>query len=194
MADSDERLMQRTRSGDLAAFGELFDRHQPSVYAFLARFLGNATLAEDVVQEVFLRVWRYRHSFDPSQRFTPWIFGIARRTALTEAGRPYRDELSLDQLAANDEKTAAAQRAGASFHDGLDREVALREQVRRALQELPADQRSCLILREYEQRSYQEIGAILECSPENARVMAFRARRALRSLLETQRQGEESCV
>jgi RNA polymerase sigma-70 factor, ECF subfamily len=193
MAESDEKLMRRTSGGDLAAFGELFDRHQPSVYAFLVRFLGDATLAEDVVQEVFLRVWRYRHSFDPSQRFTPWVYGIARRTALTEAGRAYRDELSLDQLAADHEETAA-EGAGSGFRDGFVRELALREQVRRALQELPADQRSCLILREYEQRSYQEIGAILECSPENARVMAFRGRRALRALLETERQGEESCV
>jgi RNA polymerase sigma-70 factor, ECF subfamily len=193
MAESDEKLMRRTQEGDLAAFGELFDRHQPSVYAYLVRFLGDATLAEDVVQEVFLRVWRYRHSFDPSQRFTPWIYGIARRTALTEAGRAYRDELSLDQLAADHEATAA-EVAGGGLRNGMAQELALREEVRRALQELPADQRSCLILREYEQRSYQEIGVILECTPENARVMAFRARRALRALLETQRQGEESCV
>jgi len=78
--------------------------------------------------------------------------------------------------------------------DGLIQALALREEVRRALGELPPEQRACLILREYEQRSYQEIGAILECSPENARVLAFRARRALRTLLETYFQGEESCV
>src|SRR3954453_1359427 len=139
MAESDEKLMQRTSGGDLAAFGELFDRHQPSVYAFLIRFLGNATLAEDVVQDVFLRVWRYRHSFDPSHRFTPWIYGIARRTALTEAGRPCREELSLDQLATDRDEMPAGVAAD-GFHEGLDRELALREQVRRALQELPADQ------------------------------------------------------
>src|SRR5438093_10952840 len=127
MAESDEKLMQRTGRGDLTAFGELFDRHQPSVYAFLARFLGNATLAEDVVQEVFLRVWRYRHSFDPAHRFGPWVYGIARRTALTEAGRAYRDELSLDQLAADPEESRAADGAGAGFRDGLDRDLALRE-------------------------------------------------------------------
>src|ERR1043166_2352436 len=98
MAESDEKLMQRTSRGDLAAFGELFDRHQPAVYAFLTRFLGNATWAEDVVQEVFWRVGRYRQSFDRTQRFAAWLYGIARHTALTEARRSHHSELSLDQL------------------------------------------------------------------------------------------------
>lgn len=189
MAESDEKLMQRTSRGDLAAFGELFDRHQPAVHAFLSRFLGNATWAEDVVQEVFWRVWRYRHSFDTRQRFTAWLYGIARHAALTEAGRPHRRELSLDQLP-TDDREAAAVNGGAGLVEGL----ALREQVRRALQELPPEQRTCLILREYERRSYREIAVVLECTPENARVMAFRARKALRALLEAHLKGEESCV
>jgi RNA polymerase sigma-70 factor (ECF subfamily) len=193
VAESDEELMQRTGQGDLAAFGELFDRHQPAVSAFLSRFLGNATLAEDVVQEVFWRVWRYRGSFDPAQRFVAWIYGIARHTALTEARRSHRRELSLDHLSAADRETAAGNESG-RFGDGLVQELALREQVRQALQELPPEQRACLILREYEQRSYQEIAAILACTPENARVLAFRARRALRTLLKSYWQGEESCV
>jgi RNA polymerase sigma-70 factor, ECF subfamily len=193
MAESDERLMQRTSRGDLAAFGALFDRHQSAVHAFLCRFLGNATWAEDVVQEVFWRVWRYRSSFDSRQRFSAWLYGIARHAALTEAGRPYRRELSLDQLPPDDREAAGVSGAAGSG-DRLVEELALREQVRQALQELPAEQRTCLILREYEHRSYQEIAAVLECTTENARVMAFRARKALRALLESQLQGEESCV
>src|SRR5207249_1299856 len=109
MAESDEKLMQRTGRGDLTAFGELFDRHLP----------------------------------------------------------------------AEDRETAAVNESALGFGDGFVQAWALREEVRRALGELPPVQRACLILREYEQRSYQEIGAILECSPENARVLAFRARRAL---------------
>jgi RNA polymerase sigma-70 factor (ECF subfamily) len=194
MAESDEKLMRRTSRGDLAAFGELFDRHQPALFAFLSRFLGNATRAEDVVQEVFYRVWRYRHSFDPTQRFAAWLYGIARHAALTEAHRSHRRELSLDQLPAEDRDTVAMNEERAGFDDGFVHDLALREQVRRALQELSPEQRACLILREYEQRSYQEIAAILECTPENARVLAFRARRALRALLEIHFQGEESCV
>jgi RNA polymerase sigma-70 factor, ECF subfamily len=194
MAESDEKLMQRTSRGDLAALGELFDRHQPAVHAFLSRFLGNATLAEDVVQEVFLRVWRYRQSFDAAQRFTAWLYGIARRTALTEAGRSHRRELSLDQLPADEREAAARNGGGAGLRDSLIQEMALREQVHHALQELPTEQRACLILREYEQRSYQEIAVVLGCSVENVRVLAFRGRRALRALLESEFQGEESCV
>jgi RNA polymerase sigma factor (sigma-70 family) len=194
VAEPDEKLMQRTSRGDLAAFGELFDRHQPAVYAFLSRFLGNATWAEDVVQEVFWRVWRYRHSFDSAQRFAAWLYGIARHTALTEARRSHHQELSLDQLPAGERETGATNEGGAWSDDGLVEDLTLREQVRLALQKLPPDQRSCLILREYEQRSYQEIAAILECTPENARVLAFRARRTLRTLLEDHFQAEGSCV
>src|SRR5438067_6585268 len=115
MAESDESLMQRTSGGDLAALGELFDRHQPAVHAFLSRFLGDATLAEDVVQEVFLRVWRYRQSFDAGQRFAAWLYGIARHTALTEAGRSHRRELSLDELAADEREAAAVNGGGSGF-------------------------------------------------------------------------------
>jgi RNA polymerase sigma-70 factor (ECF subfamily) len=193
MAESDEKLMQRTSRGDLAAFGELFDRHQPAVYAFLSRFLGNATLAEDVVQEVFVRIWRYRHSYDTRQRFVAWLYGIARHTALTESSRPHRQEVSLDQVS-TECPAVVANGSSAEYGDSLIREMALREQVRRALQELPPEQRACLILREYEGHSYHEIAAVLECTPENARVLAFRARRALRALLESHFQEEESCV
>src|ERR1043166_466161 len=98
MAESDEKLMRRTSRGDLAALGGVFDRHQPALLAFLTRFLGNATWAEDVVQEVFMRVWRYRHSFDAGQRFTAWLYSIARRAALTEAHRSQRRELPLAEL------------------------------------------------------------------------------------------------
>src|SRR4026209_1788123 len=116
MAESDERLMERTSRGDLAAFGELFDRPRPAVYAFLSRFLGNATLAEDVVQEVFVRIWRYRHSFDASQRFVAWLYGIARHTSLTESSRPHRQELSLDELPAGD-RDAMTRESPAGFGD-----------------------------------------------------------------------------
>jgi RNA polymerase sigma-70 factor (ECF subfamily) len=194
MAESDEKLMQRTSRGDLAAFGELFDRHQPGVYAFVYRFLGNATRAEDVVQEIFWRLWRYRDSFDSTKRFTAWLYGIARHEALTEARRHHRRELSLDDLTAEQRAYGAEDRDAAGFDDALVRELALRQQVLQALQALPPEQRFCLILREYEQRSYEEIAAALQCTAQNARVLAFRARRALRALLETQMREEESCV
>lgn len=193
MAESDEKLMQRTTGGDLAALGELFDRHQPALQAFLSRFLGNTTWAEDVAQEVFMRIWRYRHSFDPAQRFTAWLYGIARHAALTEMSHSYRRDLSLDQLPADPREPPGQGETGSAFPDRLIHQIDVREQVHRALQELPPEQRACLIMREYEQRPYQEIAAILRCSPENARVLAFRARRALRSLLKTTMQ-EESCV
>src|SRR4029078_3607618 len=118
----------------------------------------------------------------------------ARHTALTEAGRAHRRELSLDELPVDEREAVAVNGSGAGYGDHLIQEMTLREQVREALQALPPEQRACVILREYEQRSYQEIAGALGCTVENARVMAFRARRALRGLLESLFQGEESCV
>src|SRR5262245_39847169 len=108
MADSDEALMQRAGRGDLAAFGELFDRHQPGLFAFLCRFLGDAPTAEDVAQDVFWRVWQYRARFDPSRRFSPWLYAIARRVALDERDRSHRRATSWSDLPPERQERAAS--------------------------------------------------------------------------------------
>lgn len=198
MAVSDEDLMQRTMLGDLEALGALFDRHHASLYGFLRRFLGEAAAAEDGVQEVFVRVWKHRASYQPGSCFTAWLFRIARNAALDELRKRGKRPRSFTEL-------EAAPDVAGSGSPGSDSEVwklAIREQVQRALRELPADQRLCLVLKEYEGMSHREIGEILGCTEGNARVIAHRARQAMRRLLqpllrqagERQTESEESCV
>lgn len=193
MAASDEELMARAARGDLAAFGALFDRHQPRIYAFLCRFLGSAAGAEDVTQEVFWRIWRYRATYEPGAAFLTWAYSIARNAGLDEIRNASRRPGSLEELGAAEQEA----RPGLNGHRRPEEEVqvlALREAVRRALALLPEEQRLCLILREYEGRSHAEIAAILGCSEGAARVLSHRARKALRSRLEPLVESEESCV
>lgn len=83
-AEPDDELMRQTQGGDLDALGALFDRHQPRLYAFLCRLVGDPATAEDVAQEAFWRVWRHRAAYDARRGFAPWLYGIARHLALTD--------------------------------------------------------------------------------------------------------------
>ena len=75
---TDELLMHAVQGGELDALGELFERHHRPVFHFLSRTTGDAALAEDLVQEVFVRILKYRHTYDASSRFDTWLFRIAR--------------------------------------------------------------------------------------------------------------------
>jgi RNA polymerase sigma-70 factor (ECF subfamily) len=194
MADSDEELMRRAGRGDREALGRLFDRHQPALFAFLCRFLGDAATAEDVVQDVFWRVWERRTIFDGSRRFTTWLYVIARHTALNEVKKPYRRAAPLSELSEELQEHLQMPDDAPLGSDLAIRDLYLREKVREALQALPPDQRLCLILREYEGRSHAEIGEILGCSEGYARVLAHRARAALRVLLRPLLKREGNCV
>jgi RNA polymerase sigma factor (sigma-70 family) len=152
MADSDERLMERMGREDLRALGELFDRHQPRLYGFLSRFLGDPATAEDVTQEVFVRVWRYRHAFNGSRSFRAWLYGIARHAALTEAEKRQRRAVPLSELGEGAIEAARDHEVEPGFADRVVAARSLHEQERVALQALPPDQRLCIILREYEER------------------------------------------
>jgi RNA polymerase sigma-70 factor (ECF subfamily) len=199
MDASDAELMGRTRSGDLEALGTLFERHQPAIHAFLHRFLGDASAAEDAVQEVFWRVWQHRSTYDGRCGFTAWLYVIARHAALDEIRRRNRHATPFSGLRDGQEEQLGTTELAIPGSEASVRRLALREQVRAALLQLPPEQRTCLLLREYEAKSHREIAEILGCSEANARVLTHRARQALRRLLQPmleseRRESEESCV
>src|SRR5262245_55739762 len=92
----DGELMTHIARGDPDAFDTLFLRHQRSVFGFVLRMVGDAALAEDLTQECFLRVWRARHSYQPTAAFRTWLLTIARRLALDALKRPRREVVPLD--------------------------------------------------------------------------------------------------
>jgi len=181
---TDEELMCQIQGGEVSALGGIFDRYQARLVAFLARFTGDAALAEDLAQTTLWRVWENRGQYDPQRPFHTWLFVVAKNVALNHLkGNARRPVVSLSAIPEEDWATPPP---GEAFQ--------VRDEVRRALGNLPADQRLCLILREYEGLSYRETAAILECSEGAARILSFRARQALRKMLRSLIESEDCCV
>jgi RNA polymerase sigma-70 factor (ECF subfamily) len=190
---SDEQLMARVGDDDTAALGELFERYHLSLFGFLLRLAGDRATAEDLAQEVFWRLWEQRARYDPKRPFATWLYTIARRMAWNELQRAGHRTARFSELSEADQQRFEAGEADADGRAPEEQVLAAdrRSQVQAALQTLPPDQRLCLVLREYEGRSHREIGEIMGCSENNARVLTHRARRALRPLLASLWEGEE---
>jgi RNA polymerase sigma-70 factor (ECF subfamily) len=153
-------------------FDEALQRYQRPVLNFAYRLLGDATEAEDVAQDVFVRVHQHWDDYDPRQKFSTWLFAIARNVCLDRLrSRKRRPEVPLD---------AVPEPAVSS------REVELNETGRliaAAVAELPEDQRTALVLAEYHGMSYAEIAAIMKCSEKSVESRLYRAKQTLREKL-----------
>ncbi|WP_309715008.1 RNA polymerase sigma factor [Armatimonas sp.] len=160
---SDEALMGRAQDGDREAFADLYVRHRPALTAFLTRFTGSAALAEDLSQESFVRLWEARGRFETSRKFKIWLYVAAKNLAIN-ALKARREQSLPEELA---EPT-------------MPRPSVLGELVSEALQALPEAQRLVLVLTVYEQFSHKEAAEALGCTEVSARVLAFRARQALK--------------
>lgn len=167
----DRDLLVRARDGDRDAFGTLIRRHQQRIFGLGARLLGNATEADDLVQDTFLRVWRALDRFDEARPFVPWLVRIATNRAL--------DVLNARSRRAGEEALEALPWEGPSPDEDVDR-ARLRKEVMRALQTLPDDQRSVLVLRAYEGLSYREIADALELPIGTVMSRLARARETMR--------------
>jgi RNA polymerase sigma-70 factor (ECF subfamily) len=180
---SDELLMERYQRGDKRAFEILAARHQGPVFNFILRFLGHREAAEDVLQEVFLRIVRGAGQFQRRAKFTTWLYTIARNLCIdTQRKAHYRRADSLDSSADDDPDSptlgstvAGTERSGeeATFDSRV------REAVVAALEALSPEQREVFVLREYAGLPFQEIAGIVGC-PENT--VKSRMRYALENL------------
>lgn len=181
-ASIDHELMRRIAAGDDQAFARLVERHQNMVVGTVAKMLGNASEAEDISQQVFLRVWRHAKRYKPHAKFTTYLFTITRNLVFNEVRRrKRRNEVSSDER----EETTRHQVADRSERQP-DEELArqeLREIVDRAIAALPEQQRLAVVLRRYEQMPYEEIGEVLELSLPAVKSLLFRARTTLRASL-----------
>jgi RNA polymerase sigma-70 factor (ECF subfamily) len=178
LVDDDVRLMLAFRDGDDGAFDRLFERWAGRVLRFVARMVKEPGVAEDLVQETFLRVWRARARYQPEARFSTWLFTIAGNAARNELRRPFRGKPhdSLDderegaaiELAAEDppaDEVVDARRSGAG--------------IEAALAGLPERQREALWLCAVEGLSYAEVAAALKTSEPSVKALIHRARVAL---------------
>lgn len=178
--DEDVRLMLAFRGGDDAAFDTLFARWAGPLLRFLTRMLRDASAAEDLVQEAFLRVHRARSRYRPDARFSTWLYRIATNLALNELRRPRRrdphDSVDVD----GGPRLAAASPAPDEAADARRRSAA----VEQALGRLPDRQRAALLLAAVEGRSYAEVAEALDVSEQAVKALVHRARSSLAAQLD----------
>jgi len=184
----DAQLMLRFQEGSEKAFEEIVRRYQKKILNLAYRYLGaNYSFAEDVAQEVFVRIFKSRKSYTPSAKFSTWLFRIAINICLNEQRRMRPVQFSSSH-GAGDERSQDFERAGPadgktpSPKETLEKEE-LRRQVRDAVSRLPEKQRLAIILSRYEQMSYEDIADAMDCSLEAVKSLLFRAREGLRKSL-----------
>jgi RNA polymerase sigma-70 factor (ECF subfamily) len=178
--ERDAELMLRVRDGDQASFGLLLERHRGSVIHFLYRMVQSRAVAEELAQEVFLRVYKSRSSYEPSAKFTTWLFRIATHLGLNSIrdGRKESRQESLDQETSEGTVRQVADGAP-NVEQELVYEVKLRE-VRQAIESLPAKQRAAVLMHKYDELEYAEIASVLSCSESAVKSLLFRAYEHLR--------------
>jgi RNA polymerase sigma-70 factor (ECF subfamily) len=183
---SSEELMARVAKGDNDAFEILVNRHQTSVLSLIYRFIGDRTRAKDLAQEVFLRVWQSARSYEPRAKFTTWIYRITANLCLNELKSSRRKKWLQflrfgDNLENTVEETLVDDRP--SPEDLLLAKERSR-QIANALQSLPENQRMALILKRYDDLSYQEIARVISCSVSAVESLLVRAKRSLQEKLK----------
>lgn len=174
---SDEELVASAQSGNVKAFDTLIGLHQERVFALAYRILGNTEDAADVQQETFVQAWRSIRKFRGSSAFSTWLHRIVVNRCLSRKRRkqveliePNNDELLRYSVEAVG--TACLERAET------------RAIVRRIIDSLPTHYRVLIVLKEIEERSFEEIAAIIGCSIQSARTRLSKARKMLRERLE----------
>ncbi len=178
----DVRLMRLVAGGDTSAFEKVVERHQALVAGTAARMLGSNSDVEDIAQQVFIRVWRSARRYVPRAKFTTWLLKITRNLVFNELRRakrraqiPLQSDPGAEEIQLKDETNLAP--------DASLLENELRQAIEEAIMQLPESQRMALVLRRYEQLSYEEIAEVLDLSVPAVKSVLFRARTELRSRL-----------
>ena len=182
----DSGLVASFLAGEKRAFTELMGRYQTRLLNFIYRTIGDRERAEDLVQEVFIRVYRHLHRFDPEKKFSTWIYTIASNLAKNELRNRSRNPLVLFQAMrkpGQDEERPLQFEDTASRPDDLYRKRHLRALVDQATAQLPRHHREVFVLRELEGKSYEEIAEITDCNLGTVKSRLSRARARLRQYL-----------
>lgn len=189
LRDPDVRLMLEVRDGSAVAFEELVLRYQQRLVTVLEHMVGNRDTAEDLAQEVFLRVYRARRSYVPGAKFSSWLYTIANRVALNALrNRSRRREVSLQLRSTGFTGVRPMERlllakSGQMPARQLDK-AEMREVVRMALGALNERQRMAVLLSKFEEMCYSDIAEAMELSPQAIKSLLSRARTNLREVLE----------
>jgi RNA polymerase sigma-70 factor, ECF subfamily len=181
MARSDVQLMLDVKAGDEMSFELLLHKYRTPLVNFLCRMVKDQASAEDLAQEVFLRVYRARKEYSPSAKFTTWLFRIATNLALNAIrdGRYRQMTISIDAQVDEDDAPMEVAAKETRADDRLI-EHERNEMIRGAILSLPEKQRVAVVLHKYHDMDYAEIGKILGCSESALKSLLFRAYETLR--------------
>lgn len=183
--DNDQQLVQRVQKGDKSAFDLLVLKYQHRVLKLVSRFVSDAAEAQDVAQEAFLKAYRALPSFRGDSAFYTWLYRIAINTAknalVANRRRPVDFDLDLQDP---DQYDRQARLKDVDTPEGVLLTDEIRAVVERAMEQLPEDLRTAIVLREIEGLSYEEIAEAMDCPVGTVRSRIFRAREAIDKRLQ----------
>jgi RNA polymerase sigma-70 factor (ECF subfamily) len=186
-AGSDAEVMLRVKAGDDSAFDYLVQKYRRPMMNFMFRMAHNSAAAEDLAQEVFLRVYRSRESYEASAKFTTWLYRIATNLAVNHARDTRHDRpentVSLDEPDDESGRTLDLPDRTPSAEES----IVQRERVaaiRRRVQALPERQRVAVVMHKYQQMEYRQIADVLKLSESATKSLLFRAYETLREQLK----------
>ena len=183
MESRDEDLILAYQNGDKEALEVIFYRYKKPIFNYALRILSNRAEAEDIVSDIFITLFVKKESYKPQAKFSTWLYTVARNMCFTRLRQKRKffafwvkdqkedeyHQMDVPDLKLNPEKMTVEQ----------ERSLA----VQKALNKLPALQKEVIILREYQDLSYQEISLILDCSLDKVKILIFRARENLKKYL-----------
>ncbi len=181
--ERDAELMLRVRDGDDTSFALLLEKHRRPVVHFLYRMVPNQGVSEELAQEVFLRVYRSRASYEPTAKFTTWLFRIATHLALNWI-RDNKSEKNQESL--SEELIEGVERQVTDGQPTVEAQMVNEsrlEEVRKAIDALPGKQRAAVVMHKFEDLEYTQIARALSCSESAVKSLLFRAYETLRGRL-----------
>ena len=185
--EDDAATMLRVKAGDEAAFGHLVQKYRRAMVGFMYRSSRNQAAAEDLAQEVFLRVYRSREGYEPTAKFTTWLYRIATNLAANHA-RDHRHERPENQVLLDEPSGENGQTP--DLPDGtlsVEQQLLRRERllgIRRCVEALPERQKMAVLMHKYENLDYRQIGDVLKLSESGTKSLLFRAYQTLREQLK----------
>jgi RNA polymerase sigma-70 factor (ECF subfamily) len=184
---SDAEIMLRVKSGDEAAFDYLVQKYRRPMLNFMYRMSHNAAAAEDLAQEVFLRVYRSRSNYEASAKFTTWLYRIATNLAVNHA-RDTRHDRPENTVSLDEPDDETGRMPEVADNKLTAEEVILRRErlaaIRKRVQALPERQRMAVIMHKYQQMDYRQISEVLKLSESATKSLLFRAYEVLRQQLK----------
>jgi RNA polymerase sigma factor (sigma-70 family) len=185
---SDEEVMALVQADDEAAFEELVERYQNRLMTFIARFLGRGPHVQDILQETFIRVWRHRNNYKTVAKFSTWVYTIASNLSKTELRRlKIRRTVPIKTGGEDFEEDGVDVIDPSSQTDDEARRSEIKEVVLREIERLPDVYRQAIVLRDLQDKSYEDIGEILSVPVGTVKSRVNRGRSRLRKRLQSLR-------